>query len=147
MASLGTIISENVQQHLTKANWNAAITEMERLFAIHRDPLIRVRIGDMRRKLDREHEAIGEYLLAANLFAEDGFVRKALAQYRLALQLDPENAAVRSRMERLRMSAPVARPQRGPVEYRVPDAGGAALPAGSPARDSLRSAAIPLGGS
>lgn len=121
MASLKTIISEQIQEHLKKANWNAAIGEMEKLFAIAQDPLIRVRIGDIRRKLDREREAIGEYVLAADLFAEMGFVVKALAQYRLALRLDPSNREIRSRMERLRMNCPVVQLRREPVEYRVPE--------------------------
>jgi len=85
------IITEKVQEHLNKANWKAAITEMEKLFAIHQDPLIRVRIGDVRQKLNRKDEAIREYLLAADLFAERGFFVKARAQYRLALRLDPSN--------------------------------------------------------
>jgi len=121
MASLKTIIAEQVQEHLRRANWNAAIREMERLFAIDQDPLIRVRIGDIRRKLDREREAIREYVLAADLFAEMGFVVKALAQYRLALRLDPSNREIRSRMERLRMNCPVVQLRREPVEYRVPE--------------------------
>ena len=121
MASLKTIIAEQVQEHLRRANWNAAIREMERLFAIDQDPLIRVRIGDIRRKLDREKEAIEDYVLAADLFAEQGFVVKALAQYRLALRLDPSNRDIRSRMELLRMNYPVVQLRREPVEYRVPD--------------------------
>jgi len=121
MASLKAIISDNVQEHRRCANWSAAIREMEKLFAIDRDPLIRVRIGDIRRKLDRECEAVREYIRAADLFAEEGFVIKALAQYRLALQLDPSNAGIRSRMERLRRSLPVIQLQRKPGEYRVPD--------------------------
>ena len=121
MASIRTIIAEKVQEHLNRASWKEAITEMERLFAIHQDPLIRVRIGDVRRKLNRKDEAIQEYLLAADLFAERGFVVKALAQYRLALRLDPSNADIRSRMERLRLNCPVEKLKREPVEYRPPE--------------------------
>lgn len=121
MASIRTIIAEKVQEHLNRANWNEAITEMERLFAIHQDPLIRVRIGDARRKLNRKDEAIQEYLLAADLFAERGFVVKALAQYRLALKLDPSNRDIRSKREILRMSCPVVKLKREPVEYRPPE--------------------------
>ena len=94
---------------------------MERLFAIHQDPLIRVRIGDVRQKLNRKDKAIQEYLLAADLFAERGFVVKALAQYRLALKLDPSNRDIRSKREILRMSCPVVKLKREPVEYRPPE--------------------------
>ena len=127
MASIRTIIAEKVQEHLNKANWKAAITEMEKLFAIHQDPLIRVRIGDVRRKLNRNDEAIREYLRAAGLFAERGFVVKALAQYRLALRLDPSNADIRSTMERLRLRYPVVKLNREPVEYHPPEPNGDAL--------------------
>jgi hypothetical protein len=120
MALLKSIIAENVQEHLRRADWNAAIREMEKLFSIDQNPLIRVRIGDMRRKLHRKREAMWEYVLAADLFAEEGSVHKALAQYRLALQFDPLNTVIRSRMERVRRSAPVVRPQREPGEYCVP---------------------------
>jgi len=128
LASIRTIIAEKVQEHLNKANWKAAITEMEKLFAIHQDPLIRVRIGDVRRKLNRKDEAIREYLRAADLFAERGFVVKALAQYRLALRLDPSNADIRSTMERLRLRCPVVKLKREPVEYRPPEPVGEAIP-------------------
>ena len=121
MASLKAIITDKVQEHLRRADWNAAIAEMERLFALNQDPLIRVRIGDSWRKLARESEAIGEYVLAADLFAEMGFVVKALAQYRLVLRLDPSNGYVRSRMEQLRMNYPIVSFRREPVEYRVPE--------------------------
>lgn len=128
MASITTIIAENVQEHLSKANWKAAIIEMERLFAIHQDPLIRVRIGDARRKLNRKDEAIQEYLRAADLFAEKGFIVKALAQYRLVSRLDPSNTDIRSKRERLRTSHPVVKLKRGPVEYRPPELLGNAIP-------------------
>jgi len=128
LASIRTIIAEKVQEHLNKANWKAAITEMEKLFAIHQDPLIRVRIGDVRRKLNRKDEAIREYLRAADLFAERGFVVKALAQYRLALRLDPSNADIRSTMERLRLRCPVVKLKREPVEYRPSEPIGEAIP-------------------
>jgi tetratricopeptide (TPR) repeat protein len=121
LSSIRTIIAEKVQEHISKANWKAAISEMEKLFAVHQDPLIRVRIGDVRRKLNRQDEAIREYLHAAELFAERGFVVKALAQYRLALRLDPSNADIRSTMERLRLHCPVVKLKRGPAEYRPPD--------------------------
>lgn len=129
MASLKAIISENVQEHLRKANWNAAIREMEKLFAIDQDPLIRVRIGDMRRKLYRVREAVGEYVLAAELFAERGFVVKALALYRLVLRLDPSDVEIRTRMELLRLNRPCVQLRRAPGEYRVQEPSGYA---GSP---------------
>ncbi len=101
MATKRSIIVENVQEHLRKFDWQAAISEMEKLFAIDQDPLVRVRIGDIRRKLNRNHDAIKEYVLAADLFVERGFIRKALAQYSLALRLDASHEYARSQREML----------------------------------------------
>ena len=123
MASKKTIIVDNIQECLDKSDWRAAIIEMEKLFAIDRDPHIRVRIGDARRKLNRIHSAIREYIRAADLFAERGFVVKALAQYNLALRLDSSNAYARTKMETLEMLRPeraVARLTREPMEYCAP---------------------------
>jgi tetratricopeptide (TPR) repeat protein len=121
MESNKTIIAENVQDYIDRSEWKAAITEMEKLFAIRQDPLIRVRIGDVRRKLDRKDEAIQEYIRAADLFTEHGFVVKALAQYTLALRLDPSNTNVRSKMDMLRTNYTVVKLKREPVEYHVPE--------------------------
>jgi hypothetical protein len=123
MSTIKTIIAENVQEHLERSDWLAAITEMEKLFAIDRDPLIRVRIGDARLKLNRKCAAIREYLRAAGLFEEKGFVVKALAQYSLVLRLDASNTYARTRMEVMAMLRPnrtAAKQQRVPMEYRVP---------------------------
>ena len=128
MASLKTVIAEKAQEHIDEANWTAAISEMERLFAIHKDPLIRVRIGNARRKLNREDEAIQEYLRAADLFAEMGFLMKARAQYRLALKLDPSHADTRSKMEQLpAVCHPVQRNHEA-AEYRPVEQPGNAMP-------------------
>jgi len=119
MESNKTIIAENVQDYLNRSDWKAAIREMEQLFAIRQDPLIRVRIGDVRRKLNRKDEAIQEYIRAADLFAENGFVVKALAQYTLASRLDPSNTDVRSKMEMLRTNYTIVKLKREPEEYRA----------------------------
>ena len=120
-------IAENVQDHLNRSEWKAAIREMEKLFAIRQDPLIRVRIGDVRRKLDRKDEAIQEYILAADLFTKYGFVVKAMAQYTLASRLDPSNTDVRSKKEMLRTNVTVVKLRREPEEYRVPEPQGNAV--------------------
>lgn len=120
MASIQTTLAENVQKYLEQSEWKAAITEMEKLFAIGRDPHVRVRIGDARRKLNQKSQAIREYIRAADLFAEKGFVVKALAQYSLVLRLDSSNKNIRAKMDFLRVSAPIQKLKRGPGEYRMP---------------------------
>lgn len=131
MASKKTIIAEKVQNFLDQSDWNAAIIEMEKLFAIDQDPHIRVRIGDARRKLNRMRAAIREYLRAADLFAEKGFVVKALAQYNLALRLDSSNTYARAKIEILEMLHPARAEKKltcAPMEYRAPQPLASAIP-------------------
>jgi tetratricopeptide (TPR) repeat protein len=127
MVSKKTIIAENVQNFLDQSDWRAAIVEMEKLFAIDQDPHIRVRIGNARRKLNRIRSAIREYIRAADMFAEQGFVVKALAQYNLALRLDASNTYARTKMELLEMLRPgrmVTKPHYASMEYRPPQQAG-----------------------
>jgi tetratricopeptide (TPR) repeat protein len=123
MGSLKTILAENIQNCIDQSDWKTAIIEMERLFAINQDPHVRVRIGDARRKLNLVRSAIREYLRAADLFAENGFVVKALAQYNLALRLDSSNTYARAQMqilETLRPARAEKRLTREPMEYQAP---------------------------
>jgi len=101
MAANKAAIADRAQHHLENLEWHAAINEMEKLFCLDQDPLVRVRIGYARRKLNRIGEAIQDHLSAADLFAERGFVGKALAQYNLALKLDASNEYARKKIEKL----------------------------------------------
>ncbi len=116
MASEKAAIAENVQKHLGKSDWKSAIAEMEKLFAIDADPIIRVRIGDARQKLDQKGEAAKEYIKAADLYAEKGFVVKALAQYKLALRLEPSNKQAQQKMEALHSNKTVSEMKLEPLE-------------------------------
>ncbi len=116
MASDKTKISENVQKFLGKSDWKSAITEMERLFAIDADPMIRVRIGNARQKLGQTSEAAKEYLSAADMYADGGFVVKALAQYKLALRLDPANKDVQDKIELLHSNKTITELKLEPIE-------------------------------
>ncbi len=116
MASEKAILSENVQKFLGKSDWKAAIGAMERLFALEPDPMIRVRIGDANQKLGRKAEAVKAYIQAADLYAESGFVVKALAQYKLALRLDPANKDAQGRIELLHTNKTVTETKLEPIE-------------------------------
>ena len=82
---------DTIQKYLGKSNWKAAVADMEKLFAIDPDPMIRVRMGDAYQKLNQKLEAVKEYVYAADLYASKGVLVRALAQYKLALRLDPKN--------------------------------------------------------
>jgi cAMP-dependent protein kinase regulator len=122
------IISENVQKHLAKSDWKSALADMEKLFAIDQDPLVRVRMGDARKKMNQLPEAAAEYIRAADLYADRGFVVKALAQYKLALRIDPNNAEAADKMEMLHANKsivelklePIFEEEQPPVQSVVP---------------------------
>ncbi len=116
MASERAKIAENVQKYLGKSDWKTAIAEMEKLYAIDEDPIVRVRIGDARQKLNQKAEAVKEYIRAADLYADRGFVVKALAQYKLALRFDPANKDALAKMEQLHTNKTVSELKLEPVE-------------------------------
>jgi cAMP-dependent protein kinase regulator len=116
LASEKAAISEQVQKFLKKSEWKSAIAGMEKLFAIDGDPLIRVRIGDAYQKLNQKADAVKEYINAADLYAEKGFVVKALAQYKLALRIDPASKTAQEKIESLHSHKTVKEEKREPVE-------------------------------
>jgi cAMP-dependent protein kinase regulator len=115
LASPKAAISEKVQKYVNKADWKSAIAEMEKLYAIDPDPIVRVRIGDARQKLGQKAEAVKEYVSAADLYAEKGFVVKALAQYKLALRLDPGYRDAQQKIEGLHSNKTVSEHKLEPV--------------------------------
>ncbi len=115
-----TKIGNMIQKYLDKSDWKAAVAEMEKLFGLDPDPLIRVRIGDARQKLGQKPDAVKEYVRAADLYAEKGFIVKALALYKLALRLDPANKQAQEKMAALHTNATVSEKRPEPVEAGVP---------------------------
>jgi tetratricopeptide (TPR) repeat protein len=128
VASEKARLTEGIQKYLGKANWKAAIEDMEKLFSIDPDPLIRVRIGDAYQKMDRKSDAVREYLNAADLFAGKGDVVKALAQYKLALRIEPGNRQVQERIEALHSSRTVKENPVEPAEPEAPNSSGSVIP-------------------
>jgi tetratricopeptide (TPR) repeat protein len=120
LASEKTRLAESVQKLLGKSDWKAAIAEMEKLFAVDPDPIVRVRIGDTRQKLGQKAEAVKEYIHAADLYADKGFVVKALAQYKLALRLDPANKQALEKIESLHANRTVSELKIEPLEEGTP---------------------------
>lgn len=107
---------ESIQKLIGKADWKSVISEMEKLFALEPDPIIRVRIGDAYQKLNNKADAVKEYIRAADLYAEKGAVVKALAQYKLALRIDPANKPAHERIEALHSNKAVKEVKTGPTE-------------------------------
>ena len=116
MASEKAQLVDSIQKHLGKSNWKAAIDDMEKLFDLEPDPIIRVRIGDAHQKMGQVIEAVREYVYAADLYAIKGVVVKALAQYKLALRLDPKNRQAQEKMAALHSNKVIAEKKAQPVD-------------------------------
>jgi len=116
MASEKAQLIDSIQKHVSKSNWKAAIADMEKLFGLEPDPIIRVRIGDAHQKMKRHLEAVGEYVFAADLYALKGFIVKALAQYKLALRLDPENRQAQTKIASLHSNKTISEKKAQPLE-------------------------------
>lgn len=116
MASEKAAITDKIQKLIEKSDWKSALSEMEKLFAVDQDPQVRVRMGDARQKLNQKSEAIKEYMQAADLFAEKGFVVKALAMYKLVLRLNPAYKQAKEQMEALHSNKTVTDLKLEPIE-------------------------------
>ncbi|HYA88371.1 MAG TPA: cyclic nucleotide-binding domain-containing protein, partial [Nitrospirota bacterium] len=116
MASEKAQLIDTIQINLGKSNWKAAIADMEKLFDLEPDPIIRVRIGDAYQKLNQIIDAVREYIYAADLFAIKGVIVKALAQYKLALRLDPKNKQAQAKMSSLHSNKAMTEKKPEPTE-------------------------------
>lgn len=116
MSSDKAQLIDEIQGHLRKSNWKAAVSAMEKLFALNPDPIIRVRIGDAYQKLNQKPDAVKEYVAAADLYAKTGAVVKALAQYKLALRLDPTYRDAQEKLIALHSNKTVKENKVEPVE-------------------------------
>ncbi len=116
-ASEKSKLIDAIQRFVSKSDWKSVIYEMEKLFALGPDPIIRVRIGDAYQKLNQKAGAVKEYLRAADMYADAGAVVKALAQYKLVLRLDPGNKQAQERIEALHSNKTVKESKAEPVEH------------------------------
>lgn len=116
MASEKAAISENVQKLIQKSDWKNAVIEMDKLFALDQDPQVKVRMGDIRQKMNQKPQAVNEYMKAAEIFAQKGFVVKSLAMYKMVLRLDPNNDKALSQMASLYSNKTVTELKLEPLE-------------------------------
>jgi cAMP-dependent protein kinase regulator len=128
MASEKAQLIESIQNYVSKANFKAAIPEMEKLFAIDPDPIIRVRMGDAYQKINQKADAVKEYIRAADLYAQSNAVVKALAQYKLALRIEPGNKQAQERIEGLHTNKTVKETKVEPAEKEAQKPDSSVLP-------------------
>lgn len=116
MATEKAQLTENVQKFIQKSDWQKAIAELEKLFAIDQDPQVKVRMGDVRQKMNQKPQAVNEYMKAAEIFADKGFVVKALAMYKLVLRVDPSHTKALDQMASLHSNKAVTELKLEPLE-------------------------------
>jgi CRP-like cAMP-binding protein len=116
MASEKARLTENIQKHVGKSNWKEAVEDMEKLFSLDPDPIIRVRIGDAYQKMGQVQDAVKEYVHAADLYASKSVIVKALAQYKLALRLDGNNKQAQDKIAALHSNKVIAEKKSQPAE-------------------------------
>jgi CRP-like cAMP-binding protein len=82
----------------------------------------RLRMGDAWSKAGQKEKAIGAYSWAAEGFAKEGFLPRAIAASKLILELDPAHKGVQKMLADLyaRKNTPVKRPQTG--SFQAPSA-------------------------
>jgi len=117
-----------IQKYVGKSDWKSALTEMEKLYSIEPDPIIRVRMGDAYQKLNQKPNAVREYIYAADLYAEKGAVVKALAQYKLALRIEPGSNQAQERIAALHSNKTVKENRVEPAEKEAPKPASSVIP-------------------
>ncbi len=88
--------------------------------ADHKDLQSRLRLGDAWSKAGKKDKAVAAYAWAAEGFARDGFLPRAIAASKLVLELDPAHTGVQKMLADLyaRKSAAPARPRTPGLDHR-----------------------------
>lgn len=88
-------LKEKASQLFTKGKFaKAAEAYEEYCVADRKDHQTRLRCGDAWSKAGKKDKAIGAYAMAAEGFARDGFLPRAIAASKLVLELDPSHKGV-----------------------------------------------------
>lgn len=122
----------------------AAETYEELVRADPKDTQVRVRLGDAHAKAGDRAKAIAAYQAAAETYARDGFLPRAIAACKLILDLDPKHSATQAvladfyarKTGRTEMAKPPAKPpprppepeRKTPVAPTIPDTGNVKFP-------------------
>ncbi len=120
-------IKDRGARALNKGNYDKALEAFQEL-AQHqpKDMRLKMKIGDILRKIKKDEEALKLYEEVAEEYCREGFMIQAISVYKLIQQLDPKRAGIEAKLKELNESR--AKPVVGGV--RLPGRKG---PAGAPA--------------
>ena len=120
-------IKDRGARALTKGNYEKALEAFQELSQHQpKDMRLKMKIGDLLRKMKKDEEALNLYEEVAEEYCREGFLIQAISVYKLIQQLDPKRAGIEAKLKGLNESRakPVV------AGLRLP---GLKAPAGTPA--------------
>src|SRR5919108_5800691 len=92
-------LKDSVAEYLKKSKFDKAAELLEELTAAEpRDMQHRLRLGDCYRRLGELEKSVAQYEAAAQFFATEGQLIKAIAAVKVVLEIDPDNAAAQKQL-------------------------------------------------
>ena len=114
VVSQTTRMKDRVAQYIARGDWSRALRALLILQeGAPRDMYIARKIGEMYQRMGRTREAVEAYKHAAKLYAEEGFLFKAISVSKIILSLHPEDQDVAEALAALQ-SRHISRPMFDP---------------------------------
>ncbi|HCF57846.1 MAG TPA: cyclic nucleotide-binding protein, partial [Myxococcales bacterium] len=122
-------LKDQATRHFSKGKYPKAVSVYEQLCQLEpKDMQMRVRLGDAYVKCGEPAKAVSAYRVAAETYAREGLLPRAIAVCKLILELEPEHVATQQTLAQL-----YARKSGVPLDRAAPK-----RPAAAPARPALR---------
>ena len=97
-----TAVKDAAEVYFSNGKLNEALEAYESIRSYSsKDPRILLRIGDIRRKLGENDDAIEAYKLAVNTFITQGFITKAIGVCKIIMDIDPSQESVQKKVAEL----------------------------------------------
>lgn len=123
MAEDKTALVDKIQKLLTKGDWNKALVELQKLNTLldGKDLRVRLKMADILARTGRKDDAVCEYLLVAESYAQNGFTAQAIAVNKVIIKLDPLKDDVYKRLADLQAQCGLIPdiPGRGPSTAQI----------------------------
>ncbi len=106
-------LKDQAAKHFAKGKFDKAASAYSELCKLEpKDAQLRVRLGDALVKAGNKEAAVGAYKFAAESYARDGFLPRAIAVCKLILEVDPKHVATQETLAQLyaKRTGPPAKP-------------------------------------
>ncbi|MGI5864036.1 MAG: cyclic nucleotide-binding domain-containing protein [Myxococcales bacterium] len=95
-------LKDRATRHFSKGKYEKAVSVYEELCQLEpKDMQVRVRLGDAYVKCDQRAKAVSVYRVAAETYAREGLLPRAIAVCKLILELEPEHVATQQTLAQL----------------------------------------------